>query len=515
MATPLPVSDMTASDEARRAVNLLNRLADELRRRETETTRRLDYYKGKHKLSYASPEFRDYFADRFKGFSDNWTAPVAAAPAERMNVLGIRLPGEERTDVDLSEAWKVADCERGSSESFVVMLAAARAYCLVWGNPDNEDEPRVTWERPDQAIVAYDSDTGERIAALKLWSDDTREYATLYERRFVWKFSRARTGTGGYSVAGLIVPGGSDVVRSPAQGGWEPRQGLNDDTWPIPNPMKRVPMVELRNQTLLDDDPLSDIAGVMAMQDAINLTWSYLMNALDFASLPQRVVMGTDIPQLPILNDQGQVIGKRPLELDTLINERILWIPGERASIGSWPAADLSAYSNVIERAIEHIAAQTRTPPHYLIGRVANLAAEALTAAETGLVAKTGERIVYVNSSIREIHALMAAAMDDDAKAKACRRGTMMWADTQFRAIGQKVDALMKMKAMGFPLRWIAEQYGLEPAEVDRVMVMAEEQAQMDPVNQAFNGGVQIEPAGALVAEPGDDPFATEPGPAR
>lgn len=512
MAMPLPVEDGPNTDEARRAVTILNRLADELRRREAVTTRRLDYYKGNHKLAFASPEFRDYFADRFRGFSDNWTAPVAAAPAERMNVLGMRLPGEETTDVELSEAWKVADCERGSSESFVVMLAAARAYCLVWGNPDNEDEPRVTWERPDQAIVAYDSDTGERVAALKLWSDDTREYATLYERLFVWKFSRTRTARGGYSVAGLIVPSDSDVVRSAGQGGWEPRRGVNDDAWPIPNPMKRVPMVELRNQTLLDEDPLSDIAGVMAMQDAINLVWSYLLNSLDFASLPQRVVMGTDIPQLPILNDQGQVIGKRPLELDTLINERILWIPGQDAKIGSWAAADLSAYSHVIERAIEHIAAQTRTPPHYLIGKVANLSAEALTAAETGLVAKTGERIVYVNSPVREIHALMALAMDDDAKAKACRRGTVMWADTQFRAIGQKVDALMKMKSMGFPLRWIAEQYGLEPPEVDRVMAMVEEQAQMDPINQALNGGAGPSPA-LRTAAPGEDPFAVAPEP--
>lgn len=508
MAMPLPVADVMMSEGARRAVSLLNRLADELRRRETETTRRLDYYKGKHKLCYASPEFRDYFADRFAGFSDNWTAPVAAAPAERMNVLGIRLDSDSRTaDKDLSEAWKVADCERTSSEAFVVTLAAARSYCLVWGNADDESEPRVTWERPDQAIVGYDSDTGQRSAALKLWADDTLEYATLYTRTEVWKFSRPRYARTGYSVSGLYVPT-EGPVRNAGPNGWQPRQGDNDDAWPIPNPMGVVPMVELRNQTLLDDEPLSDISGVMAMQDAVNLVWSYLLNALDFASLPQRVVMGAEVPKMPILDSDGQKVGERPIELDTLINERILWLTGD-ASIGSWPAADLAAYSNVIERAIEHIAAQTRTPPHYLIGKVANLSAEALTAAETGLVSKTGERITYCNSSIRDIHSLMANAMGDEAKAKACRRGTVMWADTQFRALGQKVDALMKLKTIGFPLRWIAEQYGLEPPEVDRVMAMAEEQAEMDPINQALNGGIQ--PPRPVPAEPGEDPFAVEP----
>jgi hypothetical protein len=494
------------SDEARSAVNVLNRLADELQRRQPVIQRRLSYYKGDHRLCYASPEFRDYFGSRFQGFSDNWTAPVASAPAERMNVLGIRLDSDDRqADKELTRAWRASDCERGSSEALVVMLAASRSYSLVWGNPLDEETPRVTWERPDQAIVAYDSDTGERAAALKLWRDDTLEYATLYRPDEVWKFERPAYTRTGYSVAGLVVPS-EGVVRNQAAGGWTPRQGPRDDTWPIPNPFGVVPMVEHRNQTLLDDDPLSDIDGVIAMQDAINLVWAYLLNALDFASLPQRVVMGAEVPTVPVLDNNGVVIGERPVELDSLIQERILWLTGE-AQIGSWPSADLAVYSNVVERAIEHIAAQTRTPPHYLIGKVANLSAEALTAAETGLVSKTGERIVYVNPAIRENFALIAAAQGDDAKAKACRSGTVMWADTQFRALGQKVDALMKLKSMGFPLQWIAEQYGLEPPEVDRVMQMAQEEADRDPVAAILNGKPEDPAAG-----PGGESSDIEPG---
>jgi hypothetical protein len=86
-------------------------------------------------------------------------------------------------------------------------------------------------------------------------------------------------------------------------------RGLEDDTWPMPNPMGMVPMVEFRNSALLDDKPISDLAGVAAMQDAINLVWAYLFNGLDFASLPQRVAMGAERPKIPILDDDGQVIG--------------------------------------------------------------------------------------------------------------------------------------------------------------------------------------------------------------
>lgn len=494
------------SDEAREAVTILNRLADELQRREKTTRMRLDYYRGRHKLCYASPEFSDYFAERFKGFSDNWCAPVASAPAERMTVQGIRIDDEDRqADQDLTRAWRMADCERGSSEAFVVMLAASRAYSLVWGNPLDEDTPSVTWERPDQAIVGYDSETGARVAALKLWRDDTKEYATLYRPDFVWKFERSTYAQSGVSVAGLIVPSEySD--RTHAGGGWNPRHGKQDDAWPIPNPLGVVPMVEMRNQTLLDDDPISDIDPVIAMQDAINLVWAYLLNALDFASLPQRVVMGADVPVVPVIDNNGNIIGDRPADLKMLIRERILWLTGD-AKIGNWPPANLAAFSDVIERAIEHLAAQTRTPPHYLIGKVANLSAEALVSAETGLVSKTNERITYVQSSIRENFALIASVRGEEAKAKACRSGTVMWADTQFRALGQRVDALNKLKGMGFPTRWLAEQYGLEPQEVERVMEMIEEQAAMDPLGSVLGEKPSPAPKSPPTARPGTDPF--------
>jgi hypothetical protein len=500
------VLDPQMSDEARRAVSILNRLADELRRRQDETQRRLDYYEGRHKLCYASPEFGQYFSDRFAGFSDNWCAPVISGPAERMNILGVRLDADSRdTDKDLARVWRSNDGPRGSSELFVIALSAGRAYSMVWGNPRDEDTPRITWERPDQAVIAYDSDTGERAAGLKLWADDTIEYATLYLPDRVWKFSRPRYVRSGYSVTGLIVPHDT-TVRDPGAGGWEPRQGDRDDVWPLPNPMGEVPLVEWRNQTLLDDRPLSDISGVAAMQDSINLTWAYLLNALDFASMPQRIVLGADMPTVPVLDENGQKVGERVLDLNALTSERILWIPGENVNVAQWAAANLDVFRGVIETGVEHVAAQTRTPPHYLIGRMVNMAAEALTAAETGLVAKTEERIVYFDPAARETFRMVALAQGDDGKAKAVRDGLVVWKDTQFRALAQKVDALAKARAMGFPFKWIAEQYGLEPYEVERVLAMREAEAESDPMNLMLNGKSQ--PPAIEPAPPGEDPMA-------
>lgn len=473
MTSIVPISTPVMTSDAHAAVTKLNRLAYELAEREKLVRLRLDYFTGNHPLRYASPEFASYFGARFKGFNDNWTQPVINAPSERMNPLGVRLDdGDRGVDSDLERVWRSNDCDRGVSEAFVLALAASRAFATVWGDPDDEDTPVVTFERPDQAIIEY-GDRGQRVAGLRLWRDDKREYATVDTGDNLWKFQRDALARDGRLRSGLVLP-------ATALGGWQPRE-VPGEPWPLPNPMGEVSMVELANHSLLDrDNPLSDIDGVIAMQDAINLVWAYLMNALDYASLPQRVVTGTEVPKIPVLDQNGQVIGSRPLELDTLIKERILWIPGQNAKIAEWSAASLDVFSAVIERAVEHIAAQTRTPPHYLIGKIQNVSAEALTAAETGLVAKTRERTTYLSPGIRDIYRLIALAQDNNEKAKAVRSGTVVWDDFQYRALGQKVDALSKLHTMGFPFEWIAEQYGLHPLEVERVVKMREAE-QRDP----------------------------------
>ena len=459
-----PVSGPQMTADTAAVVAKMNRLADELAYREKLVKKRLDYYTGDHPLKYASAEFASYFGARFKGFNDNWCQPVINSPAERMNPLGVRLDGEQRgVDPDLERVWRANDGDAGASKAFVLSTAAARSFASVWGDQDDEDTPVVTWERPDQAIVEY-GDRGQRVAGMRLWRDDRLEYTVLDDGSFLWKFQR-NAARDGRMRSGLVTP-------SMAPGGWTPRE-VPGEPWPLPNPLGEVAMVELPNNDLLDrDNPLSDIDGVIAMQDAINLVWAYLMNALDYASLPQRVVTGAEIPKIPVLDAEGQIKGHRPLELDTLIKERILWVPGQNAKIAEWSVASLDVFSAVIERAVEHIAAQTRTPPHYLIGKVANLSAEALTAAETGLVAKTRERTTYLSPGLRSVYRLIALAMGDEKKAQAVRSGTVVWDDFQYRALGQKVDALTKLHTMGFPFEWIAEQYGLTPLEVERVVRM-------------------------------------------
>jgi hypothetical protein len=432
-------------------------------------------------MRFASDEFRDYFARRFSGFSDNWCMPVAQAPVERAHQRGVRLPGQRFADVELSRTWERNDADRGLSEALLMMTIAKRSYGLVSPSPVGA---RITFEHPDSAAVITDPQTRLRRAGLVVWQDDTTEYGSLFLPDSVLSMRREKVATIG---GDLYVPPDAD--------GWT--FDTSKDAVEVRNPLREVPLVELRNQALLDNDPISDIAGVMAMQDSINLVWAYLLNALDYASLPQRIVTGAEVPREPIIDSvTGQVVGTRPLELDKLVRERIMFIPGEGAKTSEWAAASLEVYSKVIEQAVQHVAAQTRTPGHYLLSG-SNVPATGYELSEAGLVSKASERISYATPAVRDLYRLAALADGNAQKAEKVAVGKVLWKNPQYRDQAALMDGLGKLRTTGFPIQWIAEEYGLEPDEVSRVMEMIRTE-QQDPYLARLNSKgapADVEPA--------------------
>lgn len=492
---------MVFVDKARQLVALLEQ---ELIARTGAVERYTNYYRGEHPLKYASDEFRSYFAEQYQGFSDNWTQVVADSPVERLTTNGVQAAGAEKADEESYRIWQENGLDADSQLGFLGASIAARAFVLVWGDPDEPDTPEVTFEDARECVILYEPGSRrKRRAALKRWQDGTDEYATLYLRREVWKFKRPLL----RQVKSLYLANADEILE------WGERE-FDDEPNPQPNPMGVVPMVELSNRPMLADDPLSDISGTVAMQDAINLLWSQLFTAADFAAFPQRVITGAEPPQTPILDSKGQVIGKRPVKLDRFAVDRVLWITGEHAKIAEWSAANLEAYTKVIEVAVGHIAAQTRTPQHYLVGKMANLSGDALIAAETGLVQRTNEKKLWFGQALREMFRLIALARGEDEKARSLASGTILWADSESRSQSQLADALHKLKEIGFPFAWIASRYGLTPREVADVLAMREREARMDPVAEASRmianlpeeGQAELEQAQASEAQPDGDP---------
>lgn len=471
---------MATEEQARRLVDILSA---ELAIRSGIALRHDDYYRGKHPLVFASDEFRKYAGERYKGFSDNWVQPVADSPVERLTVTGVKAVGQDKADTDLWGVWQRNGLDADSQLGFLGAGNAGRCFVLVWGDPDDEDTPCVTFEDASTAIVLYEPGSRrKRRAALKHWQDGFKEFATLYLPDEVWKFERPLSNAKKKSPQ---LAEADEAVRE-----WAPRDMEKEkEPNPQPNPMGKVAMVELPNRPLLAAEPISDVSGVISMQDAINLLWMMCFTAADYASLKQRIITGAELPKIPILDANGQKVGEKPVDLKKFVTERILWLENPEAKINAWDAADLTAYTDVIEIAVGHIAAQTRTPQHYLVGKMANLSGDALIAAETGLVKRAQEKQLWFGQALREVFELIALARGEDSKASALRGGSVLWADTQSRNIAQLTDSLLKLKQIGFPFEFLALRFGLTPTEVADLMLMKEREAELDPISAIMGGG--------------------------
>lgn len=455
---------------AEEALDVVRTLGDELAKREKDAKQWQDYYDGEQPLKFATDEYRAHFGHQYDGFRDNWCAPVADAVPEMLRFAGLRLPREaagsaRAADAAFARVWDVNEGPGEFSMALTEASIARRAFALVWGEGEDKKTPEITFETPDQAIVAYEPGSRrKRLYGLKMWQQDEKlTYATLYTRDALWKWQKRS------SVAGtsrLILP------SSVQYGSWQPRQEPEDDSWPIPNPAGVVPLIELPNRPRLNSEPLSEVAGVASMQDAINVIWSYLFTAADFAALPQRVVLGAALPKIPVLDKDGQPISGvfKTAEqiLEPVLRNRLLSFQGDSAKIAQWDAADLEVFTKVVEFAVGHVAAQSRTAitRFFTGGNISNVSEGGLKALSEAQTTKAQERSIYYGSALREIAATGYLMIDDANAAAAAREATVEWEDFEVRSESALGDKLLKQKQTGFSFEYIASQVIKDPVEL-------------------------------------------------
>jgi hypothetical protein len=475
------------ADDARK---LTQRIYTRLNNRRPDIEKAENYYEGDQPLSFATEEWRKENAERYLGFSDNWCGTVVNAEAERLKPIGVtNMPKTAASK--LWDALQMNEFDAQFSQGAVTALTAKRCYVIVWG--DSSGEPIVTFEHPSSVEIEYDWENPRlRTAALKTWVDESDEYATLYTADHLWKWIRPRV----TPVNELDSMTEQQRQEYAASGGWLPREGAKDDTWPIVNDLGVVPVVEIANRPTLKGDPLSEIQGVMPMQDAINLLWAYLFLAADYASMDARVMLSADPPKIPILDKvTGDIIGTRPVDMKDLRSKRLINITGDNARIDSWKAASLDIFTDTIEIAVGHIAAQTRTPPHYLVANkgISNLSGDALKSAEIGLNKKAGEFITFTDPQLREVLRLVALVKGDTKAAEATRLAKIVWESPEIRSEAQLADALLKKSQMGYPFEYLLELDGRSPAEIRRIMKMREKE-----LDDALGAGVQAAVQGEM-----------------
>ena len=444
-----------------------------------ELKRYRDYYAGRHRLLFASLRFRQAFGWLFQDLADDWCALVVDAAAERLEVQGFRAAGSEDTDAAAWETWQRSRLDARAPVAHTEAIKSGRCYVLAGPPPEGEDRAVMTVESPLNAIVESDpANPDRRLAALKRWRDvDGSWRMTVYLPGGVFRFA-ADAGAAGAPPDGMAS--------------WHP---LTGEDWAVANPAGVVPMVPMLNNPDLRGDGISDLRKVIPLQDAANKLLADLLVASEFASFRQRWATGIEIPR----DDDGNPIN---VDLRMAVN-RLLTVENPDARFGEFEASDLGNYVKAIEMLVQHIAAQTRTPPHYLLGQSGAFpSGESLKSTETGLVAKVRRKMLDFGDAWEEAIRVARALEPGGAYTRDDAIETV-WADPESRTEGEHVDAVLKKKALGVPQAALWEELGYSPSQIARFRELQAEQAALLGLTAPVADNPELAPQAAATSTAG------------
>jgi hypothetical protein len=210
----------------------------------------------------------------------------------------------------------------------------------------------------------------------------------------------------------------------------------------------------------------SEIERVIPQQNAVNKLVADMIVASEFGSFKQRWATGLEIPEDPETH--------RPIEPFQAAIDRLWVSEGKDTKFGEFGETDLSNFVAAIELQVQHIASQTRTPPHYFYLRGSFPSGESIKSAETGLVAKVRRRMVPYSEGWEDVIRL-AFRVTQDPRADS-PQAELVWADPESRTESQHIDAVVKRKDLGVPLEQLWEDAGYSPQQIQRFKTMRAEE---------------------------------------
>ncbi|MFG0329232.1 MAG: phage portal protein [Phycisphaerales bacterium] len=408
----------------------------------------------------------------------NWCELIIDVVVERLVVEGFRTAGSTEAVGELWSWWQANKLDGRQSALYTDALVGGVSYVGVWPAEDaSSSPPKITVETPRAVLVVHDeADPTMALEAVKVGPDQTWHYTpdtvTIYE---------ARHGGGG-----LVM--------------------VED----FANPLGEVPFVAFKTKPNGAGVPTSDLESARPIQDRITTTTFDRLIAQKYAAFRQRWVTGMAIP----VDDDGEAIEPFQAAVDRL------WMSEDPdTSFGEFQESNLAGYIAAVDQDIQTLASTTRTPPHYLLGKIVNLSADALKAAETGLTSKVRRRQVEYGEAWEAVVNLAAIAagqpelVDDGLET--------IWANTEAQSEAQVVDAALKLDALGVPREAIWERIGASPQQIDAWRRQRMREALRSAVSAPIDLGGGRPPATAVLAgqapPTGSTPAAngSEPAPAQ
>lgn len=447
----------------------LMKLSDALDERAKAVADADAWYSGNHPLpeppantaAASDAESRLAFQTMARLAVTNFLPAVVDVPAARLNNEGFHFSqSPASTDTEAWDIWKRNHLDGDSDLMQAAALRCGSASMIVWPGPDGKAE--ITVEDPAQVLVAYEPGSRrKRSAALKRWlNDDGRTYATLYTPSWIYKYQTATR-----SSSALILPTFGRTT-------WEQRQ-VPGESWPLPNPLGVVPVVELRANPPLAASPFGggvpEFAGQINEQRKINQTVMNMLVTMEHQAFRQRWATDWDYP----LDADGRPDKAAMLKASA---SRLMVFNNEDATtpkVGEFAQADFRPFLEATEFWVNTISTGSGTPPYaFTLGNMMNVAADMMARIEG--VQSDKLKVHSRNFAEGESEAMrLALAIEGNPKA-ADPIISVVWGEFDRRTATEQANLAQIASNLGAPKASVFAMFpGVDQAEANRWAVGA------------------------------------------
>jgi hypothetical protein len=412
----------------------------------------------------AEAEFRRLVARSL----ENWLPLIVGVVAQNLRVEGYRST-KNPDDLEPWGYWAANQLDSRQNAVHRAALTFGRSYVAV---TPGDNGPAI---RPMSPL----SVTGVSAEPDSEWLDGAIRYmgrvkvaeGKTLERWQVWD---------DYAVTEVTTPEGEHDNR---------------ETWQVvsvqPHGLTRCPIVPFRNRWADAPDTrpheLGEVFPLIPIQDRLNETTLNMKIAESYSAFRQRWATGISIPRDPKTG--------HPVETFRAAVDRLWMVENKDVKFGEFEQTDLTGYLSSREAAVKAMSAIAQVPPHYLLGGMVNISADALTAAESGLSRKVHERQLMFGESWEQVLRLAAEVEGQDDRA-GDTDARIVWHDAEARSLSATVDALGKLSQMlGVPAEALWERVpGVTSFDVQAWRKMRDKSASTDLVAQLLTGQHTADP---------------------
>jgi hypothetical protein len=400
-----------------------------------------EYYRGNHRLLFATDKFKSTFGSLFRAFACNLCPVVVDVPADRLTVTGFSVEGGGKAD-DAWALWNANRMDRKSGQVHLEALTAGDSYVIVW--PDTTGAPAIYPQRAAAMTVKYDDEEPGLITwAAKAWPrGDKKTRVTLYYPDRIEKYIADAAGDGS-------LPSNANNLSE---------YHVPDEPWPLPNPYGRVPVFHFGNNAGIGEFGASELVNVIPLQDGLNKSICDRLVAQEFIAYPQRWATGLEIDKDPTTG--------APIPPFIPGADRLWAVEGGEVKFGEFAQARISEFIAGEVDWLHKIAAVSGTPLHYLAHDSGGWpSGESMKTAEARLIAKVTDRQLAFGNVWEDAMAFaLVIARKPDA------RLSTLWADPTPRNEKDHAAMLVMKRSVGVSAKQIMREWNYTDEQIAKMI---------------------------------------------